>query len=483
VSELFPNIRLPAAVPGYGFGFDETKRLGGPPQLSQDPLFEINYNQPGRVYLRTRTYDTYQGNNWTLSNKTGKASNREVFVRSNRRQRGEMRIKIMTDFFSHLPHTLETASVRFSEASPTLERGNWDTGFHLVHPLRKDDEFFLQIAPSFSSLARAKQPDNMEPYLQIPEDMPPSVRGLAQKISEGVADEQTVLERIIKYLSYNYSYTLDMEDEYVYHDDFVTDFLFGELQGYCVHFATSFTLLARLNGIPTRYATGFVVDHGGRYQQTVVTGQTSHAWPEVWMDGRGWTLWEATPSQVNVQIGDDDQWLFDLVNTFDASAFDRADLAAAELFTEANRLQGSQNQGWRILSFLWIVPALLLAGGFFFLRGPIRETFVVNRRDRSSMLYLSAKLVSEMKKHGVDQPERYGWIQWGNRIARKYPTVTRSADRVSTIINHSMFGRRETAGKDVEYLRLFGKKIKQLGRRGRQTDRDGGNGKSRFLSA
>ncbi len=460
--EYFPNIRLPDAVPGYGFGFDETKRLGGRPLLSENPLFEIYYERPGRMYLRTRSYDTYQGNNWTQANKSEKSADSEVFLLSHRRRSTEVRIRLLTDYYSHLPHTLNTARVRFIDKIPNLERGNWDTGFHLIHPLKQEDEFYLQIAPSSSSLPRNQRPEDLSSYLQIPQDMPDSVRHLAEKIAQGAADDQAVLHRIIKYLAYNYSYTLDMEDEYVYHEDFVTDFLFGELQGYCVHFATSFTLLARLNEIPTRYATGFVVNHSGRFHQTVVTGEASHAWPEVWLDGMGWTVWEATPSEVDLQIGEEDKWLLDLVDTFDPSSLDQASLASAEEFTEANRIQRTDGGGGDFASLLWIAPGLLLAGGAVALRRPIHRSIVVGRRNRESLLYLSGRLVSDLKKHGIEQPQENGWIRWGDRIGRRFPPVSRSAARVTKIINHSMFGRRKTAGRDVEYLDLFYRKVRRL---------------------
>lgn len=85
--------------------------------------------------------------------------------------------------------------------------------------------------------------------------------------------------------------------------DFVNYFLMENKKGYCIHYATSGVLLARMAGIPARYATGYVIvaddfnpssaNPDGSYTIDVQDNR-SHAWVELYLDGFGWVPYEFT---------------------------------------------------------------------------------------------------------------------------------------------------------------------------------------------
>lgn len=75
---------------------------------------------------------------------------------------------------------------------------------------------------------------------------------------------------------------------------FLEYFLTQHREGYCVHYATAFVLLARAIGIPARYVQGYLVPMKGKMEITV-TSDMAHAWPEVYIDGAGWIPFEPTP--------------------------------------------------------------------------------------------------------------------------------------------------------------------------------------------
>lgn len=83
-------------------------------------------------------------------------------------------------------------------------------------------------------------------------------------------------------------------------DDPTADFLFGDITGYCVHFAHAAAYLMRAAGLPTRVATGYAIDESTRQggSALLVTGGASHAWPEVYLQGFGWVVADVTPAQV-----------------------------------------------------------------------------------------------------------------------------------------------------------------------------------------
>lgn len=75
---------------------------------------------------------------------------------------------------------------------------------------------------------------------------------------------------------------------------FLDYFLLEKREGYCAHFATVFVLLARAEGFPARYVQGFCVPEVSG-EGTPVYSDMAHAWPEVYVGGKGWIPFEPTP--------------------------------------------------------------------------------------------------------------------------------------------------------------------------------------------
>lgn len=88
-------------------------------------------------------------------------------------------------------------------------------------------------------------------------------------------------------------------------EDFVYYFLTQNHKGYCVHFATSGVILARMAGIPARYAEGYVLLEDDFNEENLTEKDTykvnikdsrAHAWAEIYIDNLGWIPFEFTPS-------------------------------------------------------------------------------------------------------------------------------------------------------------------------------------------
>lgn len=75
---------------------------------------------------------------------------------------------------------------------------------------------------------------------------------------------------------------------------FMDYFILEKGEGYCVHFATAFVLLARTEGFPARYVQGFCIPAVSG-DETLVYSDMAHAWPEVYIEGKGWIPFEPTP--------------------------------------------------------------------------------------------------------------------------------------------------------------------------------------------
>ena len=90
-----------------------------------------------------------------------------------------------------------------------------------------------------------------------------------------------------------------LKNEHSGAEDPTASFLFGDLTGYCVHFAHAAVYLMRSLGLPARVATGYAVSEAARQggSSLLLSGAASHAWPEVYVDGFGWVVLDVYPEQ------------------------------------------------------------------------------------------------------------------------------------------------------------------------------------------
>lgn len=461
ITDVFPDFPLIYSVPGYGFSFDETSSLGGRPILSPAGIFEVAGGFANPLYLRTRSFDKYDGKTWRISELPEETQetleSTYPVVQSNQKEPDEVQIKVLTEYYSYLPHTLNTRQIRLERTVPPLKYGNWDIGFLLEKPVKKDDRIYLQLSKPDANPLLA----NKTPYLQIPSDLPEEIIELADRISIGAPDAETILMRIKHYLAINYSYDLEEESGAGY-TDFVQSFLFNTLSGYCVHFATAFIILARLNEIPARYTTGFLVRRKDPETLTTVSGLASHAWPEIWLDGQGWTSWEATPALDfdNYEFLDD-YWLYNLDMDFDGLTARQIRAILGEVQTRQMALE-SRGFSFDIKIIYSAIIAFLAAAAFF-----IIVRLLINMRKHSirgvnrPLLLLASKMIILYSGNSHLAPERIGWIQWRDGIIGKTPEFARSIRRSIAILLTAVYGGQRASRRDVRYTSLVYRRLKR----------------------
>ncbi|MFP4509954.1 MAG: transglutaminase-like domain-containing protein [Spirochaetaceae bacterium] len=305
----FPRLGLDTGFGMFNTQFD-TRNLAGRASLSERQIMEIEGRSGERVYLRTGVFDVYTGNSWERSARMQQAGGGEGtgLVRDFPPRGNELRITFLTELFEAVPHTLTTRHLSFPDRETRIPLiGRRDTGFRFSAAPRPGETIVLHEGLREAAL-RIRTTGT---YLHVPDDIPQRVRERADAIArEARGDTELAVELLLSYLTDGYRYTLDT-DPSRYGRDFVESFLFDTREGYCVHFATSFVVLARLLDIPARYVTGFLVPMPDQQddEETRVTkrisGLSAHAWPEIWVDNRGWTIVEATPP---MRTGDGSAW-------------------------------------------------------------------------------------------------------------------------------------------------------------------------------
>jgi transglutaminase-like putative cysteine protease len=110
---------------------------------------------------------------------------------------------------------------------------------------------------------------------------------LARRMREEAGSDEAFIESVLtRFRSEEFFYTLQPP---ALDANAVDDFLFNTKRGFCEHFASAFTVMARAAGIPARVVTGY---QGGEFNTMggyfIVRQSDAHAWSEVWLNGRGW---------------------------------------------------------------------------------------------------------------------------------------------------------------------------------------------------
>jgi transglutaminase-like putative cysteine protease len=129
--------------------------------------------------------------------------------------------------------------------------------------------------------------------LRLPEQRNPRSTSLAQQLrAQAGSDEDFIRAVLTKFRKEEFFYTLEPPR---LEADSVDDFLFNTKRGFCEHFASAFTMLARAAGIPARVVTGY---QGGEFNPLggylIVRQSDAHAWSEVWLEGKGWVRVDPT---------------------------------------------------------------------------------------------------------------------------------------------------------------------------------------------
>lgn len=127
-------------------------------------------------------------------------------------------------------------------------------------------------------------------------DISPEVEQWLASVTAGAQTDTEKLKKIEDALSgmeYNTS-PGELPETVTDAQSFMDYFILQKREGYCVHYATAFVLLARAEGFPARYVQGFCIPVVSG-DETFVYANMAHAWPEVYIEGKGWIPFEPTP--------------------------------------------------------------------------------------------------------------------------------------------------------------------------------------------
>jgi len=317
---LLPTISLPGLGLGGGFGGNGPLQLTDPSldlkrnlnQPTNRVVFRYTTDRPGGVYLRMAALPQFSASGFGPSQiRLNKGSNlsQPPGYAGPAPQTRTTRITSV-DFSSqylpapYAPRTFDAAGDwSFNAESLTIvnSEDSPDELTNLTYDVRSWD-----IAPDAATLSRASAgaPGDGAVTSEVPADLPPELVELSRRVTRDADTPYARAAAIQAYLRDSSNFTYDTEQRPGNGYQALVNFLTRDRRGYCEQFASAMAMMARVNGIPSRVAVGFLpgTQTGNGYDVYV---RDMHAWPELYFTGYGWVRFEPTPG---VQTGAAPDW-------------------------------------------------------------------------------------------------------------------------------------------------------------------------------
>ncbi len=255
-----------------------------------------------KVYLPARRLDSFDGIRWFASQREATRvepnRSRTYWIRPEKAGVPSLGYSIILKPIGQpfVPQLENTVAVRFSSPVELLayrELDNLITGETLSHPVRY--EAWRTFDPVIQPL-----PDKvMSNLTSVPEGIHPRVLQLADSLGSKSLPAETVIGRISEYFQMGFNYSLDRKSGEA--ENVLENFLFETRSGHCEYFASAAALIARINGIPARVVTGYLLMERNDDNSWLIRDRDAHAWVEYLQPGVGWVSFDPSPGNIEAE--------------------------------------------------------------------------------------------------------------------------------------------------------------------------------------
>jgi len=305
--------------------FGQSLSLGGPRQLTNDPVMDVQVDGIGR-YWRAAVYDEYTGEGWRstdtndadfgpgipLSQPIFEArtpvTQTYTFYRDNSTVLYTMGYPVSLDrsakaHFNIVPdeQILQYGQTNWaSHGDPLAEEITYLRSHAAVD---RNETYQVVSAASEASVNQLRNAGVNYPawvidrYLQLPPTITERTRQLARDLTEEHTtpfDKAYAIEQYLR-VAIEYNEKIEAPPPGV---DKVDHILFTTQEAYCDYYASSMIVMLRSLGIPARMAAGFAQ---GQFKSDInafhVINADAHSWVEVFFPRYGWINFEPTAAQ------------------------------------------------------------------------------------------------------------------------------------------------------------------------------------------
>ncbi|MDM5297087.1 transglutaminaseTgpA domain-containing protein [Bacillus pumilus] len=304
-----------------GYSADDSS-LGGPFSEDRTPVFKWSGKEPS--YFRVETKSVYTGKGWEdASDETKPIQLKEDLIQNRwftervKTEVQETRVDMEEDYrYNHAVYPIGTIELTPMENIPLQMMGKTEKIVPSIQnaPRNLGNYQVRFLSPTFilEDLQKITVPTRQQvnrevgrEYLQLPSSLPERVKTLANSLTEtkdNLYDKAKAIEDYLGSAAFSY------ETQHVAvpgrNQDYVDQFLFDTMIGYCDNFSTSMIVMLRSVGIPARWVKGYT--SGQLYEAQIngdnvyeVTNNNAHSWVEVYFPNRGWVTFEPTKGFTN----------------------------------------------------------------------------------------------------------------------------------------------------------------------------------------
>jgi transglutaminase-like putative cysteine protease len=331
-SALALGVVLPLAVPtlelsffeGNGPGTRDVQVKNPMVDLRRDlrrgeniPLLQVTTNDPDPSYLRLSVLTRFVDGRWTPGDReipSNQAANGEMpgldgVSTSLDRREFQYAIDAEPTFDSTwLPAMAQTTQIQagtdwrydlntrdFIVARNDVTTAGRDWSFRAVE-LEYDPESMAR-ATSGAAAVRAI-------FTEVPPSVSNEVRRLAASVTADAPTRYQKAQVLQQWFRQDGGFRYDIRAADSAADDDLEAFLDAETGrvGYCEQFAASMAIMARVLGIPSRVAVGFLDPRRVDRDTWQYRAWDLHAWPELYFPGSGWVRFEPTPGDRAAEV-------------------------------------------------------------------------------------------------------------------------------------------------------------------------------------
>jgi len=334
-------------------------------------------------------------------------------------------------------------------------------------PIRQRIRYAAESMPYYRIGTDALRSE-LQRALALPKNTAPDTRAMVRAWRAEGLDSRQIAERALNmFRTQPFIYTLEPPP---LDKDPVDQFLFETRRGFCEHYASSFAVMMRAAGVPTRVVTGYL---GGEVNPVdgylVVRQSEAHAWNEVWLRGEGWVRFDPTAavSPLRIENGLADavpesdaqpllrrtqlEWMIKMRHQWDAVTNSWNQWVLGYSPERQRRFLSSfglSNVGWQdMIVALMFATGVILSSIALFMLLRLRG----KRVDQIQSLWL--RYCKTMATKGITRKPSEGPNDFTERLVNRFPTLSERVRRIGDLYIELRYGAGSANGTAVRRLR------------------------------
>ncbi len=344
-------------------------------------------------------------------------------------------------------------------------------------PIRQRLRYTAESSPLYRAGTEAL-PTELQRALVLPRDAAPRTRGMVRQwLASGLSPIEIAERALSIYRDQPFIYTLEPPP---LDRDPVDQFLFETRRGFCEHFASSFAVMMRAAGVPTRVVTGYL---GGEINPVdgylVVRQSEAHAWNEIWTREEGWIRVDPTAvvSPLRIERGlatalpdsstqpllrrTQMKWLIEMRHQWDAvtNAWNQWVLG----YTQERQSRflssfGFSNVGWQDMIITLMIATGIIVGTF-----AIAMFMRLRSKNADAVQRLWLRFCNVMSARGVTRKASEGPKDFTERVASSFPALRERVLRIGELYIDLRYGITDSESeRDTLAVRELRHQIRSL---------------------